>query len=82
MKDRDEPIQSAVPSPGLKPLELVQDLLSRIDQGNVYARSRKKRFRRSAVALRIAFLAPANAGAFPSLAVGLAARLDRHYDRR
>jgi hypothetical protein len=45
MKQPDEPIQSAVPASGLTMAELAQDLLSRIERGNAYARSRKNRFR-------------------------------------
>ena len=52
----DQPIQSDVPSPGLTPLELAQDLLSRIDRGNTYARSKKKRFRTSSSATRLGSL--------------------------
>jgi hypothetical protein len=56
MNAPDAPIQSDVPSPGLPPLELAQDLLSRIDRGNTYARSRKKRFRRSSAVVRMTSL--------------------------
>jgi hypothetical protein len=56
MKAPDVPIQSAVPSPGLSPLELAQDLLSRIERGNTYARARKKRFRRSSTVVRLVSL--------------------------
>lgn len=56
MKVPDAPIQSAVPSPGLSPLELAQDLLSRIERGNTYARTRKKRFRRSSTVIRLTSL--------------------------
>src|SRR5262245_34205019 len=56
MKVPDAPIQSAVPPPGLPPLELAQDLLSRLDRANTYARSRKKRFRRSSVIVRLTTL--------------------------
>ena len=51
--DKGEPIQSHIPSPGLTPLELAQDLLSRIDHGNKYARSKKHRFRSSSSAVRV-----------------------------
>jgi Protein of unknown function (DUF4231) len=53
MRKSDQPIQSDVPSTGLTPLELAQDLLSRIDRGNNYARSRKNRFRSRSVAVRL-----------------------------
>jgi len=53
MEDKGEPIQSHVPPPGLTPLELAQDLLSRIDQGNKYARSKKHRFRSSSSTVRL-----------------------------
>jgi Protein of unknown function (DUF4231) len=49
----DQPIQSDVPSPGLTPLELAQDLLSRIEQGNRYARSKKRQFRYSSSTVRL-----------------------------
>jgi hypothetical protein len=45
MKPPKEPVQSAVPPAGLSTAELAQDLLSRIERGNTYARSRKNRFR-------------------------------------
>jgi hypothetical protein len=48
-----EPIQAAVPQPGLTPLELAQDLLSRIDQGNKYARRNKNRFRSRSSTVRL-----------------------------
>lgn len=57
MRNERPPIQSAVPAPGLSPLELAQDLLSRIERGNTYARTRKRRFRRSSAAVRLATLA-------------------------
>ena len=50
MTDSDPPIQSAMPKPGLTPLELAQDLVARIERGNAYARSRKSRFRSSSTA--------------------------------
>jgi hypothetical protein len=53
MANKGEPIQSHIPSPGLTPLELAQDLLSRIDQGNKYARSKKRQFRSSSSAVRL-----------------------------
>jgi hypothetical protein len=49
----DPPIQSAMPKPGLIPLELAQDLVARIEQGNAYARSRKNRFRSSSTVVRM-----------------------------
>jgi Protein of unknown function (DUF4231) len=49
----DPPIQSAMPKPGLTPLELAQDLVARIEQGNAYARSRKNRFRSSSTVVRM-----------------------------
>ena len=52
----DPPIQSAMPQPGLAPLELAQDLVDRIEQGTAYARSRKNRFRSSSSAVRLASL--------------------------
>ena len=57
MREQDPPVQSAVPGPGLTPIELAQDLLSRIERANTYARTRKKRFRRSSAAVRITTLA-------------------------
>ncbi|WP_328701325.1 DUF4231 domain-containing protein [Amycolatopsis pittospori] len=47
------PIQSALPKPGLTPLELAHDLVERIEQGTKYARVRKRRFRTRSVVLRI-----------------------------
>ncbi|WP_410655251.1 DUF4231 domain-containing protein [Amycolatopsis sp. lyj-112] len=47
------PIQSALPKPGLSPLELANDLVARIEQGTKYARIRKRRFRTRSVVLRI-----------------------------
>ncbi|MEV7550087.1 DUF4231 domain-containing protein [Amycolatopsis sp. NPDC089917] len=47
------PIQSALPRPGLTPLELAHDLVERIEQGTKYARVRKRRFRTRSVILRI-----------------------------
>ena len=57
MKDPAEPIQSDVPRPGLTSLELARDLLSRIERGNEYARTRKKRFRSRSSAVRVGSLA-------------------------
>lgn len=51
------PIQSAVPDPGLSPLELAHDVLSRIEQANRYARQRKHRFRWRSSAVRLSVLA-------------------------
>jgi hypothetical protein len=45
-----------VPPPGLTPLELIQDVLGRIDRANAYARSRKKRFRWWSGAVRVVSL--------------------------
>ena len=56
MTDSDAPIQSAMPKPGLTPLELAQDLVARIEQGNAYARSRKNRFRSSSSVVRMTSL--------------------------
>jgi hypothetical protein len=56
MKPSDEPIQSAVPSGGLTTAELAQDLLFRIERGNVYARSRKNRFRVRSSSVKVASL--------------------------
>jgi hypothetical protein len=61
MRHPDKPIQSAVPQAGLTPLELAQDLLSRIDRGNHYARSKKKRFRRSSSIIKLISLAMSSA---------------------
>jgi len=47
------PIQSEPPKPGLGPLELAQDVLATIERANTYARHRKFRFRRRAVAIRM-----------------------------
>jgi hypothetical protein len=52
MRKSREPIQSEVPPPGLTPLELAQDVLSRINLGNKYVRSKKHRFRSSSSAVR------------------------------
>lgn len=57
MKGPAEPIQSDVPRPRLTSLELAQDLLSRIERGNIYARTRKKRFRSRSSAVRVGSLA-------------------------
>jgi hypothetical protein len=51
------PIQSDVPDPGLTPLELARDVLSRIERANTYARSRKHRFRWRSSAVRASMLA-------------------------
>lgn len=56
MRNPREPIQSDVPSPGLTPPELAQDILSRIERGNIYARSRKRRFRARSSAVWVASL--------------------------
>jgi hypothetical protein len=45
-----------MPKPGLTPLELAQDLVARIEQGNAYARSRKNRFRSSSSVVRMTSL--------------------------
>jgi hypothetical protein len=42
---------------GLTPLELAQDLLSRIERGHAYARDRRRRFRHRSVAVRLVSLA-------------------------
>ena len=57
MKDDDPPIQSAEPDPGLAPVDLARDLLSRIERGNAYARRNKKRFRERSAAVRVVSLA-------------------------
>jgi hypothetical protein len=49
-------MQSSVPRLGLTPVELAGDLLSRIDEGNAYARLRKQRFRWRSAAVRVASL--------------------------
>ena len=56
MKNSDPPIQSAMPRPGLTPLELAQDLVARVELGNAYARSRKNRFRSSSSAVKMVSL--------------------------
>jgi len=56
MSNSDQPIQSAVPEPGLTSLELAQDLQSRIERGNEYADSKKRRFRRSSSTVRLVSL--------------------------
>src|SRR5262249_47494394 len=58
------PIQSATPQPGLTPIELAHDLLSRIEVANSYARSRKQRFRATSAAVKVM-----------SLVLGLAATI-------
>ncbi len=45
-----------MPRPGLTPSELAQDVLARIEQGNVYARSPKNRFRSSSSVVRMVSL--------------------------
>ena len=55
------PIQSAVPDPGLSPLELARDVLSRIETANTYARTRKHRFRWRSSAVRLSVLAMSTA---------------------
>jgi hypothetical protein len=54
-----EPIQSAVPKSGLKPEELARDILLRIERANVYARSRKRRFRIRSSVVKVVSLAMA-----------------------
>ncbi|XVV16569.1 SLATT domain-containing protein [Actinoplanes sp. CA-131856] len=56
MSAKDPPLQSAVPVPGLAPLELAQDLMARIETANTYARTRKKRFKRSSTVVRLTTL--------------------------
>jgi Protein of unknown function (DUF4231) len=56
MLNPGEPIQSDVPVPGLTPPELALDILSRIERGNTYARSRKRRFRARSSAIRVVSL--------------------------
>ena len=53
MRNSGEPVQSDVPGPGLTSSELARDILSRIDKGNTYARSRKKRFRSRSSTVRM-----------------------------
>jgi hypothetical protein len=53
MKDPAGPIQSDVPRPGLTPLDLAYDLLSRIERGNRYVRTRKDQFRVRSSVLKI-----------------------------
>jgi hypothetical protein len=45
-----------MPRPGLSPAELAQDLVTLIDQGNAYARSRKNRFRSSSSVVKMVSL--------------------------
>src|SRR5262245_56076485 len=52
MNPAGSPIQSATPQPGLTPLELARDLLARIEVGNSYAQSRKRRFRARSTAVK------------------------------
>jgi hypothetical protein len=51
-----EPIQSAVPESRLKPADLAKDILSRIERANVYARSRKRRFRTQSSVVKVVSL--------------------------
>jgi hypothetical protein len=51
-----EPTQSFAPNPALSPLDLCQDLLSRLDQGNKYARLRKQQCRRRSSAVKVVSL--------------------------
>ena len=53
MQTPSQPIQPDVPRSGLTPSELAHDLLARIDQGNAYARTRKKRFRSFSSTVRL-----------------------------
>jgi hypothetical protein len=55
-KSIDGPILSAVPSAGLTTAELAADLLSRIERGNDYARSRKNRFRWRSSSIKVTSL--------------------------
>ena len=55
------PIQSELPDPGLAPADLAKDVLSRIDRGNDYARSRKRWFRRCSTAAKALALAMSGA---------------------
>jgi hypothetical protein len=57
MSNPNEPIQSDVPAPGLTPPELALDILSRIERGNAYARSRKRQFRTRSSAVLLLSLA-------------------------
>lgn len=57
MPNPGEPIQSDVPAPGLTPPELALDILSRIERGNTYARSRKRWFRARSSTVRVVSLA-------------------------
>jgi hypothetical protein len=57
MKKPDQPIQFAIPAPGLTTAELAQDVLSRIERGNTYARSRKNRFRYRSSVVKMTSLA-------------------------
>jgi hypothetical protein len=57
MKKSDQPAQPAGPASGLTTAELARDLLSRIERGNSYARSRKNRFRYRSSAVKLASLA-------------------------
>jgi hypothetical protein len=61
MKESDQPIRSAVPAHGLTTAELAQDVLSRIERGNTYARSRKNRFRYISSVVKMTSLALAGA---------------------
>jgi hypothetical protein len=57
MLNPSEPIQSDVSAPGLTPPELAKDILARIERGNTYARSRKRRFRARSSAVLLVSLA-------------------------
>jgi len=57
MKESDQPAQPAGPASGLTRAELAQDLLSRIERGNSYARSRKNRLRYRSSAVKVTSLA-------------------------
>src|SRR5262249_8039105 len=52
----DRTIHRVKETVGLTPLELARDLLARIERGHAYARSRRRRFRRGSVAVRVASL--------------------------
>lgn len=57
MSGSHQPIQSDLPDPGLAPLELAKDVISRIERGNAYARSRKNRFRWRSATTKVGSLA-------------------------
>ena len=61
MRRMRQPTQSALPDPGLDPVDLAKDVLSRIERGNEYARSRKRLFRRSSTAVKALALAMSGA---------------------